>query len=294
MIRNFIMTAGRSTSKFLSSGRPWQVYPLHTSQVHNIAKHGAKRCCLYEWDLQLQFLTLRDSKFSVRFYSSEPINNKLVETSYHKQIVDENQNPVENDAIVLDPANVMAPRLMYETTVCQGTLTQSGFTVDDEGFTIVYTDGACSNNGREGAKAGVGVWWGHTISHHNRSQPVEGARHTNNTAEIQAAVLAIVQARELKIVKLNIHTDSLFLINSITVWINNWKTNNWRTKAKKPVKNKEDFEVLDGELEQGDVEVKWTHVPGHKGNVGNKAADKLAGLAAKAVVLTTSQELDPE
>ena len=32
--------------------------------------------------------------------------------------------------------------------------------VNQEGFTEVYTDGACPNNGKGGARAGVGVWWG--------------------------------------------------------------------------------------------------------------------------------------
>ena len=34
------------------------------------------------------------------------------------------------------------------------------FKVDEEGFVVVYTDGACSGNGQIGAKAGFGVWFG--------------------------------------------------------------------------------------------------------------------------------------
>lgn len=39
---------------------------------------------------------------------------------------------------------------------------QINFTLDTEGYCIVYTDGACTNNGRNGAKAGIGVWFGHS------------------------------------------------------------------------------------------------------------------------------------
>jgi len=36
--------------------------------------------------------------------------------------------------------------------------------MDSEGFCVVYTDGSCLSNGREGAKAGVGVWFGENSS----------------------------------------------------------------------------------------------------------------------------------
>lgn len=30
----------------------------------------------------------------------------------------------------------------------------------ENGYVVVYVDGACENNGRKGAKAGIGVWFG--------------------------------------------------------------------------------------------------------------------------------------
>jgi len=80
----------------------------------------------------------------------------------------------------------------------------------NEGFVVVYTDGACSANGSSRGKAGIGVWWGENHSL-NLSEPVygkkyekgfvknttsvqasiAGTRATNNTAEIQAAIRAI-------------------------------------------------------------------------------------------------------
>lgn len=33
------------------------------------------------------------------------------------------------------------------------------FILTDDGYVVVYTDGACSNNGKHGAKAGIGVWF---------------------------------------------------------------------------------------------------------------------------------------
>lgn len=93
----------------------------------------------------------------------------------------------------------------------------SNFQLDDDDYVQVYTDGACSANGRSGARAGLGVYWadGHPL---NISEPVSG-RATNNCGEIQAATRAIKLAINQGIKKLAINTDSKFLINSVTKWM---------------------------------------------------------------------------
>ncbi|RZF44959.1 hypothetical protein LSTR_LSTR001920 [Laodelphax striatellus] len=119
----------------------------------------------------------------------------------------------------------------------------SGFLISPDGVVIVYTDGACSNNGRSGARAGIGVWFNH--SHPlNVAAPVRG-RPTNNNAEIQAATEAIRQASKAGVRRLHIFTDSQFLINCITEWIYKWKRNDWVTTEGKPVKNKIELVELD-------------------------------------------------
>uniref|UniRef100_A0A8C3RLI4 Ribonuclease H1 n=1 Tax=Chelydra serpentina TaxID=8475 RepID=A0A8C3RLI4_CHESE len=137
---------------------------------------------------------------------------------------------------------------------------------------VVYTDGCCSSNGRRKARAGVGVYWGpgHSL---NTSDRLSG-RQTNQRAEIHAACKAIEQAKSQNIKKLVIYTDSKFTINGITSWVDNWKSNGWRTSTGKDVINKEDFERLD-KLSEG-MEIQWMHVPGHAGFTGNEAADRLA------------------
>lgn len=91
------------------------------------------------------------------------------------------------------------------------------FEMDNDGYVQVYTDGACSANGRSGARAGLGVYWadGHPL---NISEPVTG-RATNNCGEIQAATRAIKLAQQNGVKKLSINTDSQFLINSVTKWM---------------------------------------------------------------------------
>ena len=144
----------------------------------------------------------------------------------------------------------------------------------------VYTDGACPNNGRGAAKAGIGVWWGedHRL---NLARRVAGDKQTNNVAEIQAAAMALTQAHSAGRQKVEVKTDSQFVINCITKWVANWKKNGWKTAAGKPVINKEDLIELDRAVDTvGRGNVKWTYVKAHAGNYGNNQADKLAVAGA--------------
>lgn len=147
------------------------------------------------------------------------------------------------------------------------------FPIDSEGYVIVYTDGSCLNNGHKNSVGGFGVYFSddHPL---NAAKPVVG-RVTNNSGEIQASIHAIRLAKDLGIKKLCLSTDSQFLINSATSWIKNWKRKGWKLKSGDPVKNQEDFAILD-QLLDGSVDIKWNYVKGHKGIVGNEKADRLA------------------
>ena len=71
--------------------------------------------------------------------------------------------------------------------------------------------------------------------------------------------------------------DSKYVKDGITKWIHNWKTNGWKTAAKKSVKNKELWIELDS-LIQG-KKLNWIWVKGHSGHPGNERADQLANNA---------------
>lgn len=150
---------------------------------------------------------------------------------------------------------------------------ENGFKVDENGFVVVYTDGACLDNGKTGARAGCGVWWadGHGL---NCSFPA--SRATNNAGEIGACTKAISIAGEKGVKKLKIVTDSQFTIDCVTKWMKNWKRNGWRLSGGGPVKNTEELKALDAALQKANLKITWQHVPGHKGIHGNEEADKLA------------------
>ena len=96
-------------------------------------------------------------------------------------------------------------------------------------------------------------------------------------------LMAAIQALEslTRTVPIAIHTDSTYVRDGITRWLPRWKANNWRTAAKKPVKNQDLWERLEAALAGHDVT--WHWVRGHAGDPGNERADQLAREAIVAL-----------
>ncbi|CAJ0586926.1 unnamed protein product, partial [Mesorhabditis spiculigera] len=155
-------------------------------------------------------------------------------------------------------------------------LGDDGYYRNAEGYVVAYTDGACSSNGRLGAKAGWGVYW--ADDHPNNSNgPVHGEQ-TNNRGELIAAIRAVDTAIERGVKKLCIKTDSQLMINSMNDWMRKWKRNGWKTGANTSVKNKDLLVELDEKMQA--VDVKFVKVAAHCGIHGNEMADRLAVNAA--------------
>ena len=93
--------------------------------------------------------------------------------------------------------------------------------------------------------------------------------------ELTAVIEALKQIK--KPYEIDITTDSTYVKNGITVWIHNWKTNGWKTAAKKSVKNKELWIELDELIKIH--EINWIWVKGHSGHPENEKADELANIA---------------
>ncbi|MDG1708684.1 MAG: ribonuclease HI [Emcibacteraceae bacterium] len=134
---------------------------------------------------------------------------------------------------------------------------------------VIYTDGACYGN------PGPGGWGALLIHGEHVREIMEGAFDTtNNRMELTAAIEALNALKGTCIVIL--HTDSTYVKDGITKWIENWKKNGWRTAAKKPVKNADLWQALDLAAERHDITWKW--VKGHAGDEGNERADELANM----------------
>ena len=131
----------------------------------------------------------------------------------------------------------------------------------------IFTDGACAGNPGPGG-------WGALLSFAGVEKEIFGGESgsTNNRMELLAAIKALEVLKRPSKVRLS--TDSVYLKDGITKWINNWKVNGWRTAGKKPVKNVDLWKRL---LEaSGPHEIQWEWVKGHSGHPGNERADALA------------------
>lgn len=140
---------------------------------------------------------------------------------------------------------------------------------------VAFTDGACSGN------PGPGGWGvilqarqGDEILRERELSGGAGAT-TNNRMELSAAIAAL-DALD-RPTDLTIVTDSTYVRDGITRWIEGWKRNGWRTAAKKEVKNADLWQALDAAVARH--RVIWEWVKGHAGHPENERADALARAA---------------
>ena len=137
---------------------------------------------------------------------------------------------------------------------------------------IAYTDGACSGNpGPGGWAALLRAMDGDRVVKERELSGGE-ANITNSRMELLAAINTL-EALE-RPTEITIVTDSQYVKNGVTSWIHGWKKNDWKTAARKPVKNAELWQRLDEA--QSRHSVIWEWVKGHAGHPENERADALA------------------
>jgi len=151
---------------------------------------------------------------------------------------------------------------------------------------IVFTDGACSGNGKASAKGGVGIHFPNKECN-DISQKFAESPITNQRAELYAIQLALetIIIKERIYDNIMIYSDSLYSIKSLTEWIKNWEKNNWKNANGKPVKNLDLIRPIYRTIKNIKGKVTFTHVKAHTGGssfeaIGNDKADKLATSGA--------------
>jgi ribonuclease HI len=138
----------------------------------------------------------------------------------------------------------------------------------------IFTDGACSGNPGPGG-------WGTII----RSKGVEkelsgGAKDsTNNRMEMMAVIMGLEALTRPCDVKIT--TDSQYVMKGMQEWLPGWKRRNWKTAAKKPVKNVDLWQRMEKAAELHTL--KWEWVRGHQGHLENERADELAVAAREKI-----------
>jgi ribonuclease HI len=136
----------------------------------------------------------------------------------------------------------------------------------------IFTDGACWGNPGPGG-------WGAVLRYPAHEEYLSGfePHTTNNRMELMAAIEA------LKVLpnpcEISLTTDSQYVKNGITLWIENWKKRNWKTAGRQPVKNSDLWKLLYQEEQRHKVQ--WHWIRGHTGHIYNEKADQLANQAIK-------------
>lgn len=134
---------------------------------------------------------------------------------------------------------------------------------------IIYSDGACKGNPGPGG-------WGVRMEYKGHEKELAGGEieTTNNRMELMAAIQALETLT--KPCRIKLHTDSKYVLQGITEWLDNWKKRAWKTAANKPVKNEDLWRRLDAAIQRHNID--WIWVKGHAGDPGNERADRLANI----------------
>lgn len=167
---------------------------------------------------------------------------------------------------------------------------------------LIFTDGACLNNGQSNPRAGWAFVHGPpmALGLPDKRVRVESGRlentgpygdeggQTSNRAELRAVIAALnfrhwpgewaIRPGEY-FKTLVIATDSEYVVDGATTWARRWVVNNWKTSAGSPVKNKDLWQCLLGQFErlhdQGGMKIEFWRIPRKENNIADAAA-KLA------------------
>ena len=136
----------------------------------------------------------------------------------------------------------------------------------------LVTDGACLGNPGPGG-------WACILRYGARKREMFGSspQTTNNRMELTAAIKGLSALKES--CEVEVVTDSEYLKNGITQWIEKWKRNGWKTSAKKPVVNQDLWMELDERV--AGHKIQWTWTKGHADHEDNNRCDELATMAAR-------------
>jgi ribonuclease HI len=137
----------------------------------------------------------------------------------------------------------------------------------------IFTDGACKGNPGPGG-------WGVILRMGKHEKEMSGSdpQTTNNRMEMTAVIRALNALTEP--CDVNVCTDSRYVIDGMTKWVQGWQKKGWINASKQPVRNADLWHDLIDAVRRH--KVSWQWVRGHDGHVENERADKLASDAARA------------
>ena len=146
----------------------------------------------------------------------------------------------------------------------------------------LYTDGACSGNPGPGG-------WGAILVYKGKEKCLSGgeAHTTNNRMELTAGIEGLRALKEPCVVE--VVSDSAYVVRAFEDnWIKNWMKNGWRNSQKKPVPNKDLWNLLLLQLDRHTVSFAW--IKGHAGHPYNERCDQMAVAESRKFPPASSEE----
>ena len=141
----------------------------------------------------------------------------------------------------------------------------------------LYSDGSSLGNPGPGG-------WGTVLKYKDTVKELSGSQEntTNNQMELLGVIKGLEALKEPCDVEIT--SDSKYVVQGINEWLKNWIKNNWKTAAKKPVKNVELWRDYVNISKQHKVNANW--VKGHAGHEENERCDFLARDQAEKLKAT--------
>lgn len=159
----------------------------------------------------------------------------------------------------------------------------------------VFTDGACSNNGRPSAKAGYAVWFPDAQSLSTSVRLPEGTPQTNQRAELSAIHRCVVILDEggYHDEEIVIYTDSDYSINCLTKWMPGWIARGWKTSNGTDVLHRDLIEDISTRLTKFKSH-RFVHVRAHTGGTDDLSKNNdIVDRMARATIDETVREIVP-
>ena len=151
---------------------------------------------------------------------------------------------------------------------------------------VVNIDGACRDNGKPSARASYGVYFGPGSRYNSSGRLESSIPQTSTRAEIEALSKCLDTIREItdkdfKLSEIKIVTDSKYLVDSFTRWIEDWAENDGCSEQGKKIAHFDTLHAIHkrlDEMEYGDdggIECQFWLQPREL----NREADALANAA---------------